>query len=98
MQLIDFVFGVIKEISPISQEEHANLRREIELDLSKTVSNQFLEDGVTPNPNYKESVKAKVLHFFRNPWIRLTMAASFLLVIKSIKDWYEGKTNKEEEE
>lgn len=96
MELINFVFGVIKEISPISPEEHAQLKREIEQDMSGVITNPKLSDG-SDNPDYKPTMKAKVLHFFRNPWVRLGMAASFLLVVKSIKDWYNGKFDEQEE-
>jgi len=91
MQLIDFVFGVVKEISPISETEHSNLRSEIQADLDKVVSDESHE-------NYKPNLKAKILKWFRNPWVRLLMACSFLLVIKSIKDWYEGKFDENEEQ
>lgn len=96
MQLIDFVFGVVEQISPITQSEAANLRAEINADISKVVTEPFMEDGTTPNPHYVPSMKAKILHFFRNPWVRLTMAASFVIVVKGIKDWYNGKYDDKE--
>lgn len=90
MELINFVFGVVKEISPITQEEHATLRAEIQADIEKVVTDETSE-------HYKPSLKAKILKFFRNPWIRLLMACSFLLVIKGIKDWYNGKYDENED-
>lgn len=90
MDLINFVFGVVKEISPITQEEHATLRAEIQADVEKVVTDEKSE-------HYQPTIKAKILKFFRNPWVRLVMACSFLLVIKSIKDWYNGKFDKSDE-
>lgn len=98
MHLINFVFGVIEQISPITQEESSQLRNEIQADINKTVAEPFLEDGTTANPHYKATIKAKVLHFARNPWIRLLMAASFVLVVKGIKDWYNGKYDDDKKE
>lgn len=97
MQLIDFVFGVIEQISPITQGEAATLRAEINADISKVVTDPFLEDGTTPNPHYKPTIKAKILWWARNPWVRLTLAASFVIVVKAIKDWYNGKYDDQKE-
>lgn len=96
MQLINFVFAVIKEISPIDPTELSNLKHEIQQDI----------DNVVIDPKhemYKEKpmpLKARILGWFANPWVRLGMAASFLLVVKSIKDWYNSspENNEEEEE
>lgn len=88
MELINFVFGVVKEISPITTEEHATLRAEIQADIEKVVTDEKSE-------HYKPTLKAKILKFFRNPWVRLGMACSYLVVIKMIKDWYNGKFDDE---
>jgi hypothetical protein len=84
MELTDFVFAVLKEISPMPPEQASKLRFEIETDIQKVVTDETSE-------GYQPNIKAKVLKFFRNPWVRLVLAASFLLVVKSIKDWYNGK-------
>lgn len=89
MQLIDYVFGVIKEISPITQEEAAQLRHEIQADIEKVIADPNAE-------GYKPTLKAKILFWFRNPWVRLGLAASFVLVVKGIKDWYNGKYDEKE--
>lgn len=97
MDLINFVFGVIKEISPITTEEASQLRAEIQADIDKVVTSPTLENG-QPNPHYKPTMKAKILAWARNPWVRLGFAASFVIVVKSIKDWYNGKYDEQEEE
>ena len=97
MELIDFVFGIVKEISPITIEQHAQLRKEIEADISKVVTNPKLENG-EDNPHYQPTLKAKILGFFRNPWVRLLLACGFLYTIKTIRDWYNGKFDEQNEE
>jgi len=97
MELINFVFGVVEAISPITQEESAQLRNEIQADISKVVTEPKNPDG-TDNEHYKPTIKAKVLHFARNPWVRLLMASMFVVVVKSIKDWYNGKYDEQQSE
>jgi len=91
MELINFVFGVIEQISPFTQEESAQLRNEIDQDIKKVIADPNAE-------GYKPTLKAKILHFCRNPWVRLAMVASFVLVVKGIKDWYNGKYDQVEKE
>jgi hypothetical protein len=91
MQLIDYIFGILDATTPMTQKDSATLRAEIQADLDKVVTDKESEF-------YKPTLKAKVINFFRNPWIRLGMAASFLIVCKSLKDWYNGKFDKDSEE
>jgi len=91
MNVVDWAFGVVEAISPISKEEAANLKSEINMDISKVVSDPTHE-------NYQPTMKAKVLHFFHNPWVRFALAASFVVVVKMIKDWYNGKYDQQIEE
>jgi len=92
MKLIDFVFGVLKETTPMDPKEHANLYAEIENDISKVVIDKENKEF------YKPTIKAKVLGFFQNPWVRLGMACSFIIVVKTLRDWLNGRYDKEEVE
>lgn len=92
MELIDFVFNIIKAVSPIEQEQAANLRRDLEKDLEKVITDPKHEDFD------KDNFKTKILIFFRNPWVRLGMAATCIVWIKLIKDWYQGKFDENQNE
>lgn len=91
MKIQDWVFKVVKEISPIDEKEHAELYQEIDSRISKKVTTPGAE-------GYVDDLGTKALIFFRNPWVRLFLSASFLFVIKYIKDWYNGKFDPKETE
>jgi len=91
MKLIDYVFNILRETTPMDPKEHANLYSEISEDISKVVIDKDHE-------NYKPTLKAKILGFFQNPWVRLGLACTFVIAVKKIRDWVNSTTKDEEEE
>lgn len=94
MKLISFVFGVLEEVTPMDPKERGNLHAEIEADINNVV--------IDPDHElYKPTMKAKVLQFFQNPWVRLGLACSFVFVVKYLRDYMNGvhdeKTTNEED-
>lgn len=91
MDLIDFVFGVVTETTPMKDDQRSKLYNEINEDLKNTITDPTHE-------LYKPTLKAKVLKFFRSPWVRLGLACLYLPTIKYIKDWYNGRFDNDDDD
>lgn len=86
MQFIDFIFNVIREVSPIDPNEASKLKAEIQ-----TKWDDVVTDPNHPNFKQDEGLKAKFIGFTRKPEFRLFLAISFLYWVKTYRDWFEGK-------
>lgn len=84
MNGLDFIIKIAKNISEISDEDAARLYNELDAKYGKMVTTPGAE-------GYVDNWKTKVVSFFRLPETRLAMCCTHLIIIKTIKDWYNGK-------
>lgn len=75
MNIVEFLVNWGRAVAPIKDEDASKLHNELDAKYMKIVTDPTHE-------GYVPSIKARVLHFLRQPEARLIMLISFAFVVK----------------